>query len=282
VLFRSLGAPALGISGSGYATSIVAWAMTAALAVYASGANLLPRGLARLGSAELRRGLREVLRLGLPIAGMWWLEIGVFSCSSLLMGQFGPVALAAHQICINLVSLTYMVPLALSSAATVRVGFHIGARAPNEARIAGLVAMMLGISFMVLAALALRAFARPIFSLYLDATDPSLPQVQALGVSLVTLAALFQVFDGTQCVASGALRGLMDVRMPVIAAIVGFWLLGLPIGAGLAFGTSLGPVGLWCGLAIGLVVVAVMLALRFRRRIAEMIDSHSATVGHPA
>jgi MATE family multidrug resistance protein len=179
LIFGHLGAPTLGLPGSGYATAIVAGAMAAVLTIYAWLARLLPRGMARLSLAEFWHGLREVLVLGLPIAGVWWLEIGMFSCSSLLMGRFGPVALAAHQICINLVSLTYTVPSAISTAATVRVGFHIGARAPGDAGIAGFIALALGIAFMALAAIVLSVFARPIVGLYLDAGDSSLPRVQA-------------------------------------------------------------------------------------------------------
>jgi MATE family multidrug resistance protein len=270
LIFGHLGAPALGLPGSGYATAIVAWSMTVALAIHLCLAKLLPSGIARLSMVELWRGLRRVVALGLPIAGSWWLEIGMFSCSSLLMGRFGPVALAAHQICINLVSLTYTVPSAISTAATVRVGIHVGARAPENARVAGLAALALGVSFMVFAAIVLLVFAGGIVGLYLDAGDRSLPEVQALGISMLAVAALFQVFDGTQCVLAGALRGLIDVRIPLLAAVIGYWLLGLPIGAGLALKTGLGPLGLWWGLAIGLIVVAVMLAARFHYRIGKL------------
>ena len=282
LIFGHLGAPALGLAGSGYATSIVGALMAIALALYAWRVGALPEGMLRLPLAELRDGIGEVLALGLPVAGQWSIEIGLFSGSSLLMGWFGPVALAAHQICLNLCSLTYMVPFAISTAATVRVGYHIGARSPRAARIAGFTALGLGISFMALAAVALVFFARPIFGLYLDAGDPALPQVQTVGASLLALAAIFQVFDGTQCVASGALRGLKDVRMPLVAAVIGYWILGLPIGASLAFRTSLGPVGLWWGFVAGLVVVAFLLALRFRRRIDQLVAQHAATVPEAA
>jgi MATE family multidrug resistance protein len=272
LIFGHLGSPALGLAGSGYATSAVGWCMMLALALYAGGARLLPLDLFRLGISALGRGVGEVLKLGLPIAGMWVIEIGLFSGSSVLMGHFGPVALAAHQICLNLCSLSYMVPFAIATGATVRVGFHLGAGEPRRARLAGFTALALGSSFMVVSAVSICLFARAIFSLYLDADDPSLPAVEALGGTLLVLAALFQVFDGTQCVVSGALRGLKDVRVPLIAGIAGYWGLGLPIGSGLAFGTSLGPVGLWWGFAAGLVTVAIMLTLRFNRRTRELID----------
>jgi MATE family multidrug resistance protein len=271
LIFGHLGLPALGLAGSGYATSIVASGMAVSLGVYTWRARLLPPDLFTLSGAALRRGMAEVMALGLPVAGQWSIEIGLFSGSSLLMGRFGPVALAAHQICLNLCSLSYMVPFAIATAATVRVGYHIGAEAPREARLAGLVALILGAAFMVLAAIGLCLFSRPIFGLYIDAADPSLPAVEALGTTMVLLAALFQVFDGIQTVSSGALRGLKDVKVPLIAAVIGYWLLGLPIGTGLALGTDLGPIGLWWGFLAGLIVVAVLLALRFSRRVNELI-----------
>jgi MATE family multidrug resistance protein len=244
--------------------------MAVALAIHIWRANLVPRGPISSPLTELWRGLREVAVLGVPIAGAWLLEIGMFSASSLLMGRFGPVALAAHQICISLVSLTYTVPSAISTAATVRVGFHMGARAPRDAQVAGYTALAIGVSFMALIAIVLSLFARPIVSLYLDLNDPALSEILALGAILLTVAALFQVFDGAQCVAAGALRGLLDVRLPLLVAVVGYWLLGLPIGVVLAFESPLGPAGLWCGLAIGLLLVAGMLVMRFRRRIADL------------
>jgi MATE family multidrug resistance protein len=268
LIFGRLGAPALGLPGSGTATALVAWAMATALAIHIRHAKLLP--VMPMSLAELWHGLCEVTALGVPIAGVWLLEIGMFSASSLLMGRFGPVALAAHQICINLVSLTFTVPSAISTAATVRLGFHMGARAPAEARVAAGAALAIGVAFMALVAIALNLFARPIIRLYLAADDPALPQVLSLGTGMLTVAALFQVFDATQCVAAGALRGLLDVRMPLLIGVVGYWLLGLPIGAALAFATPLGPIGLWCGLAAGLVLVAAMLATRLRRRMGAL------------
>jgi MATE family multidrug resistance protein len=271
LIWGHLGLPALGLAGSGYATSISGWYMAVSLALYAWRAELLPSDLFSLTRREIRAGLREVIALGAPMAGQWSIEIGLFSGSSLLMGYFGPVALAAHQICLNLCSVSYMVPFAISTAATVRVGYHLGAGAPRAAQIAGFTSLALGISFMTMSALSLILFAYPIFGLYVDASDSSLSQVQLIGARLLVPAALFQVFDGTQVVASGALRGLKDVRIPLVAAVFGYWILGLPIGTGLAFWTGLGPVGLWWGFFAGLVIVGLILAARFQRRMGELV-----------
>jgi MATE family multidrug resistance protein len=273
LIFGHFGWPALGLAGSAYATAMANWSMGAALTVYAWQERLLPAGLFRLRWRQMRSGLASLLALGVPAAALESIEIGFFSASSLLMARFGPVALAAHQICLNLCALTYMVPLGIATGATVRVGLHVGSRAWNDAKVAGMVALALGASVMLVIAIWLRLFAGPILGLYLDAGDPSLPQVQALGTAMLTLAALFQVFDGIQCVAIGALRGLRDVTVPLVLAIVGYWGLGLPIGALFAYATPLGPIGLWCGIATGLVVVAVLLAIRFRDRAGLRISA---------
>jgi MATE family multidrug resistance protein len=271
LIWGHCGLPKLGLAGSGYATSITGWTSALIFGAYVARARLLPEDLFRLSRAELALGFREVVTLGVPIAGLWLIEIGLWSGSSLLMGWFGPVALAAHQICVNLCSLTYMVPYAIATAATVRVGFHIGARDPKAARLAAFIAMGLGASFMVMAALAIVLFAPAIFRFYLAADDPLLPEVESLGGSLLTLAAVFQLFDGTQVVAAGVLRGLKDVRVALIAGIIGYWLLGLPVGIGLAFGLGMGPIGLWWGFVAGLIVVAALLTLRVDRKTAANI-----------
>jgi MATE family multidrug resistance protein len=271
LVFGHLGAPALGLSGSGYATAIVWWGMLAAMACYLAAARLLPADLWRLDAAALRRGAVGLLGIGWSIAGAYLVEVGLFSVSSVMMGWFGPVALAAHQICLNLSALTFMVPLAIGQAATVRVGYHVGAGALGRARMAGFAALGLGTGFMLLMAIAITGLGRRIFGLYLDAADPDFGAVLALGGQLIALAALFQMFDGAQVVAAGALRGLKDTQAAMVAAAIGYWGLGMPIGAGLAFGFGIGPVGLWWGFLVGLAVVAILLSLRFRQRTARLI-----------
>jgi MATE family multidrug resistance protein len=271
LVFGHLGFPALGLSGSGYATSIIWWGMLAGFALHLRFARLLPDDLFRPGWAALCRAAGALLELGWPIAAIYLVEMGLFSVSGLLMGWFGPVALAAHQICLNLASLTFMVPLAISQAATVRVGFHAGGGALHRARAAGFAALALGIGFMLVMAVTITSMAGPIFHLYLDDADPNFDAVMALGGEMIVLAALFQMFDGAQVVAAGALRGLKDTTASLIAGAIGYWGLGMPIGAGLAFGLRLGPIGLWWGFVGGLVAVSILLSLRFRQRIARMI-----------
>jgi len=160
--------------------------------------------------------------------------------------------------------------MAIGQAATVRVGFHIGAGQPRSARQAGLLSLFLGVGFMSLTAATIRILVRPIVRLYIDAADPQLDAVLQIGQNLITLAALFQIFDGAQAVASGALRGMKDTRAAMLAAAAGYWGIGLPLGILLAFGLDWGPTGLWWGFVVGLVVVSMLLMRRFDLRSARL------------
>jgi MATE family multidrug resistance protein len=273
LIFGHFGMPALGLAGSGYATAIVAWGMAIAFTLYLVGMKLLPRDLFRLSWRQVWLGISEIFAIGWPIVGVLAVEIGLFTGSMVVMAQFGPVALAAHQICMNFCSLTFMVPMGIGTAAAVRVAYHLGAGAPERARKAGSLSLLLAIGFMSIAAIGMRTFATAIFHLYLPSSDPLLPAVTALGTSLITLAALFQVFDGTQTVAAGALRGLRDTRAALLAGIAGYWILGGPFGLLLAFRFGLGPVGIWWGFTLGLVVVAILLSLRFYDRVGKLISA---------
>ncbi|MDB5363615.1 MAG: family efflux transporter [Rhodospirillales bacterium] len=264
LIFGNLGAPALGLAGSGYATSATWWLMGLVLSVYVAQAKLLPHDFWRLAWAERRRGFVAVFRLGWPIAGIYAVEVGLFSVSSLLMGRFGPIAVAAHQICLGVASLTFMVPLAIGQAATVRVGFHMGAGAVARARLAGFSAIGLGVGFMSCTAVAIAFGRQLVFAFYLESDDPSYGQVVSLGMNLLAVACVFQTFDGAQVVAAGALRGVKDTRVPMLLGAVGYWGLGMTLGAGLAFWVGLGPVGLWWGFVCGLSTVSLLLCLRFR------------------
>jgi MATE family multidrug resistance protein len=264
LIFGHLGLPACGLAGSGYATSI-SWAvMGLALAAYVARERLLPAGFWRLAWSERLRGLRSVFRLGWPIAGIYAVEVGLFSVSSLLMARFGVVAVAAHQICLGVTALTFMVPLSVGQAATVRVGFHMGAGAVERARLSGFTAIALGVGFMACTACAIGLGRHLVFAFYLNRDDPDYGAVVALGTSLLAIACVFQMFDGAQVVAAGVLRGLKDTRVPMILGAIGYWGLGMTIGCGLAFWLGWGPVGLWWGFVAGLSTVSILLTLRFR------------------
>ena len=204
--------------------------------------------------------LQRLLRWGLPAAGQILLEVGAWNLATFLAGYLTPVALATHQIVLNYASVTYMVPLGISAAAAVSVGHAVGAGDTARARRAGWLALGLGTGFMLLAAVAFLAWPRPLIALFTrDA------RVLAVGPGLLGIVAAFEVFDGIQTVSTGALRGLGETRAPMLANLVGYWALGLPLGFLLCFALKWGIYGLWIGLTLALVVIALAVLARWRQ-----------------
>ena len=271
LMFGHFGLPALGVSGAAYAMLAAYGVMF--LAVAAAAAVQVRRSGWRW--TGLKTGLLwQLVRLGVPAAGQMVAESGAFSLTSLLCGRMGAVSSAAHQIVLNLASLSFMVPLGVSHAAAVRVGQGIGHHRPDRAVRAAWDALALGAAFMSLTCLAYLFLPRSILSLY--TSDAS---VLALGVKLLAVAGFFQVFDATQVVMTGALRGLGETRVPMLANAVGYWLVGLPVGMYLAFGAGQGAFGLWIGLCIGLCSVAVTLLWSWRRRAKKLLAEGPAVHG---
>lgn len=213
--------------------------------------------------------LRDLLRLGMPIGATVGTEAGVFTAGGLLMGLIGPEALAAHQVVLSVSSVFFMVQLGLAQAANVRVAFFGGAGRAGDMRRAGLVAIGMAVAFGTVTAVVLALFPQAIARLYLP-EGPALP----VAVSLLGIAAVFQVVDGTQAVAAGALRGLADTRVPFLIAGTGYWAVGFVVSVGLGFGAGWGARGVWWGFAAGLLVVAVLMTRRFAR-----ISGRSAAIG---
>jgi len=223
--------------------------------------------------AEARR-LMELLRLGLPAASQLLAEVGGFTLATFLIGRLGSLALAGHQIALNVASITFMVPMGISSAAAVRVGHAVGARDARGAAHAGWMAMLFSACFMSFSGLALFFFARPLARIYTP--DPA---VVSAGAALLMVAAIFQLFDGLQVVATGALRGAGDTRTPMIANLVGYWALGLPLGAFLCFRLHRGAVGMWVGLCLALILIGSALLMVWIRLIRGLITPASAKPG---
>ena len=270
MIFGRLALPALGIAGAGYAGAITQWVMFGGLALYAaSQPGLRHHGVIRALLQPIWREAPIILRLGWPIAASIAVEIGVFTATALLAGLLGIAALAAHQIAIGIGSVTFMVPLAFSHAATVRVALAAGGRRIDAARRAGKIAFACGVGFMAVMAFILLVAPGSIIALYLDRADPTNAGSITIALRLLFIAALFQVFDGAQVIAGGALRGLKDTRVPLLVGAVGYWAIGFPAGWLLAFPLGLGAAGLSWGLALGLAAVAVPLALRFHRLTAS-------------
>ena len=260
LVFGELGAPRLGTIGSGLATSIARWFMMLLLLALAW-KDLAPRLRERVDA--LRWGpIGRMLMLGLPIGIQYELEYGVFGTVSLLMGHMGPVAAGAHQIAINIASLTFMVPLGVSSATSVLVGRAVGAGDAKAARRASLAGVFAGVAFMLTSACVLTLVPGVLAHAY--TSDAA---VVALAVTLIPIAAVFQVFDGVQVVSIGILRGLGDTRTPLVVNLIGYWGFALPLSLFLCYRMGLGPRGLWWGFVGGLGVVALILVVRAERRL---------------
>jgi MATE family multidrug resistance protein len=209
--------------------------------------------------------IRQILHLGLPATLQLLMEIGGFTCATFLIGKLGAVPLAGHQIALNVASFTYMVPLGIGSAAAIRVGQAIGARDVAAAARAGWTALLFGVSFMSCAGLGLLLFSHQIARIYTPEAD-----VVKAGATLILVAAVFQLFDGLQVVATGALRGAGNTRTPFLANFVGYWVIGLPLGGWLCFTVKLGAIGMWIGLCLALVLIGSALTAVWQRMIKSM------------
>jgi MATE family multidrug resistance protein len=263
LVFGLLGAPAMGAFGSAWATTVSRYVLFLGLLV-ADRRELLPL-LSRVDPEALRlQPLLAMARLGAPIGIQIQLELAAFGVIGLLMGGLGTIEIAAHQVAINLASLTFMVPLGVASASAVRVGHAVGRADDHEARRAAASAMVCGAGFMACTALLFLALPRALAGVYTSDV-----QVVGLAAALIPIAGVFQIFDGVQVVSSGILRGLGDTRAPMVINVLGFWLVGMPVSLGLAFPLELGPRGLWWGLVAGLAAVAVLLLLRIARRLSR-------------
>lgn len=261
LIFGHWGAPALGIAGSGCSTAIIQWLMFLSLAIYV---RLMP-SLAQYRTGRSGPCLDEIghiLRLGLPIGGILGLEIGVFATTGIMMGLLGPDALGAHQLVMNCISVIFMIPLGIAQAATVRVAVGLGSGAPAAAQRAAFIAILLGVVYMAVMAVVLLAAPRTIAGIYVNIDAPANSGLVAIALKLFAVAALFQIVDGVQAIAAGALRGYRDTTIPLLLAVIGYWGVGFAGGWLLAFPAGYGPIGLWSGLAAGLAAVALMLTLR--------------------
>ncbi len=263
LVFGLLGAPAMGAFGAAWATTVCRYVLFLGL-LFADRSELLPL-LSRVDPESLRlQPLLAMVRLGAPIGIQIQLELAAFGVIGLLMGGLGTIEIAAHQVAINLASLTFMVPLGVASASAVRVGHAVGRADDHGARRAAASAMVCGAGFMACTALLFLALPRALAGVYTSDV-----QVVALAAALIPIAGVFQIFDGVQVVSSGILRGLGDTRAPMVVNVLGFWLVGMPVSLGLAFSLELGPRGLWWGLVAGLAAVAALLLLRISRRLSR-------------
>jgi MATE family multidrug resistance protein len=266
-VFGHLGAPALGLEGSAIANVLTAVAMLAAYgAILAFDPKLRRyRLFGRWWVTEWSR-FAEIVRLGTPIALTFTLEGGLFGGAAFLMGLIGVTEVAGHAIALNIAAIAFQVPFGIAQAATIRVGLAYGARDHAWIALAGRAAILLGTGFMAVTALAIWVAPRLFVSIYIDVDDPANAAVVALAVQYLFVAAVFQLFDGAQAVGAGALRGLQDTRVPMVIAAFGYWVAGFGTAILLGFTAGWQGVGIWAGLAVGLVVVSALLLWRWKRR----------------
>ncbi|PTY06411.1 MATE family efflux transporter [Opitutaceae bacterium EW11] len=258
-IYGKLGSPALGLAGAGIATLLARILSLVVLVAWLHReTELRPYWPARWRGALLRDHLRELLRIGVPAAGQLMFEGGAFTVAALIVGWLGAVSLAAHQIALSCAATTFMFTLGISSAASMRVAQAAGAGEHDRLRPIGLTALAAGLVCMTLFAVVFATAGDVLAGWFVkDAV------VVELAANLLIVAAVFQVFDGTQVIGAGILRGLTDVRIPTAITFVAYWLIALPSGYWFGVRGSAGAVGVWFGLAAGLAFAAVFLALRF-------------------
>jgi MATE family multidrug resistance protein len=265
--FSFLGWPALGLTGSALSSNCTALATLAAYAIAIRADRRLHRYrlLGRWWRPEWTR-LGELIRLGGPIGFTVLAEAGLFGGAAFLMGLLSEVQLAAHSLALQISAFAFQLPVGIGQAATIRVGYHYGAGDRVGVGRAGWTALALGIGFSLFTAALMIGAPRLILSAYIDVAAPANAAMIVQAVRFLAVGAAFQLVDGAQAIAAGALRGLQDTRMPMAIALLGYWLPGFGTAVLLGFGTQLQGLGVWIGLAIGLLVVATLLLWRWHRR----------------
>ena len=266
LMYGKLGFPALGAVGCGIATTVVLWVQMLGLLWFVRSRPAYRRTrLFRALRPPNWLKIRELLQVGLPVGVAIFVEGSLFVSVALLMGSLGTTTVAGHQVAINFSALAFMIPLGLGLAASVRVGNAVGRQDQAEVRFRGWVAIGLVLGTQVISATIMFLFPGAIARVYSNDGE-----VIAVAVSLLYLAAIFQLPDGLQAAASGVLRGMKDTRGPMLITIVAYWFVGLPLGWWLGFSAGYGAPGLWMGMIAGLSVAAVLLIWRFQRRAAKL------------
>lgn len=268
LIFGKLGMPSLGLNGAGYATTLTRVFMAFALMMYV----LRSVRIKELGALSGRHPvnfetIKKILSIGLPSGFQYFFEVGAFSSAAVIVGWIGTKQLAAHQIALNLASVTYMTVTGISAAAAIRVGNAVGRGIKEEVRMAGFGAAFLGASIMAFFGICFIFLRFTLPGFYIDD-----PEVLSIASSLLIIAAIFQISDGTQAVALGMLRGLTDVKMPTVITFVAYWIFGLPVGYLLAFNFRMGVTGIWIGFIVGLSASAIMLTTRFHFKSSKSIQ----------
>lgn len=274
LIYGNLGAPAMGLNGAGLATLISRVMMPVMMGLYVMRSSRYSVFDLKLGIGKLRfLLLNRILKIGVPTGFQYIFEVSAFSAAAIMMGWIGVNALAAHQIAINLASVSYMMVSGLSTAGMIRVSNQIGRGNFKAMRKAGMVVFGMTLIFMSVTGLIFILMRSYLPTLYIDNGE-----VVALSASLLIIAGMFQLSDGIQVAGLGVLRGLEDVRFPTLITLVAYWVIGLPLGYFLAFQLDMAEKGIWYGLLIGLSITAVVLFYRFHKLSNRMIVADEPTV----
>ncbi len=257
--YPPLGIPAMGVFGAGLSFGVSGLVMASIMLVDAAPLSTYAR-------PQLDQ-MKRALTIGAPLAGQLFAEVGAFTIVTVAIGWFGSRALAAHHVALTCASIAFQVSLAIGAAAAVRVGRAIGEGDTDRARTAGFTALFVGGVFTVITSIIFALAGAPLAGLFTDA-----PEVIASAIPLIIIAAVFQLGDGAQAIAAGALRGAGDTKVTFAANVVGHYVIGLPIGLGLAFSLGLEERGLWWGITTGLIAVAILLTVRFHRLSGQRLE----------
>ncbi len=268
--------PALGVRGAALSSAFVYVVEFAAAALYVTMKQQRLRILQELGRPHPGM-LRELVRVGIPIGFTLGFESGLFTVAAFVIGTFGGDQLAAHQVAMATSSMAFNIPLAIGMATGVRVGHNIGRLDRDAARLSAGTGVIVGLLIMMVTATVLWLFPEPIIGLYLDRSDPANAAVISMAVKFLGFAAMFQIADGVQVVASGALRGYKDTAVPMFVSLLSYWIIGMGGGLLLAFPYSMGAAGIWLGLVVGLFVAALLLSWRLRWRTAQALQRRLVT-----
>jgi MATE family multidrug resistance protein len=272
LIYGNLGAPALGVQGAGIASAIAyAFSFFAMLVFFLFAPSFRKYHLLHRFFRFDRAKFVEVFRLGAPMGASMLFEAMLFNAATLMMGTFGAVSVAAHQIAMNVGSVTFMVPLGIGLAATVRVGLHAGARNMGAARRAGYTAIACGAGFMLVCAVVIALIPHTLTSIYVPTANPKNAEVVMLTVTFLYVAAIFQLFDALQVTAQMSLRGMKDAQVPMWIAGLSYWLVGFALAWGLGIWAGMQGLGVWIGLAAGLAAAGIGMVWRW-----EVLSSRRA------
>ncbi len=267
-IFGKFGMPALGLTGAGIATTITRWVIALALMFYTLNYKAVKIYKPELKFNGLNFSLiKKLINIGLPSGFQYFLEVGAFTFAAVMMGWLGKISLAAHQIAMNLASITYLIILGISSAGTIRVGIASGKQKIDEVRKAGFTAMGLAVSVMFCFGVTFILFRNFFPSLYISEQP-----VIEIASKLLIIAALFQIFDGLQASSISVLRGLTDTKIPLLISFASYWLIGIPTAILLGFYFSFGTVGIWIGLLISLVSLGSSMLVRFNIKSKQLVN----------